>query len=609
MSTEIRIVTREQHFKIIIQHRVALFSFTSTTMIILFSLFYFVFSQAIPTVHSDCPFVDLCICNKSQNQITCSGTADDDYRLPPMNNLPAVTDYYFSNFKIQPNAFENLTFLHNGSITIHLLNITTIYSDAFSAKMNISDDVQLSVSIIQGNDGSDLTLEDHAFDGINLYHLHFKNIQSFNGQGIFPSHAFGDDLYIDELIFEHTNLTGFDSIETLGQPDIGHLYIRHCPLFIDLSENILPAFLQATKTLEISGTGLERIDHEPFEAWKYTFKELLIKNNVNLKYLPDIVMGPFQSLEILDFSNNSITNLDSNYDWSSYAKTKTLLLAHQPRLDLFIKSDILKSMQRIRTIDFSQSIIGDTDENLIQDHVPNMPNLASINVSFTNFTDDMIIDLLTIISNSANQTIQVSLLDHRLNASNFCSFFQIFQNAPNLLRLELDETHPCNCITDLFYDDEHQQLFENDTLSEPSCIFNTSRGRCDIQSQLIISKCSFGNMKPDNGDDFGDIGTIGFIATMAGLLVVVVALLALGSRVVYRARRVRGMTILDMDDPGDGIVRTPTMSRSIENSLRRTTTMDDPRNASTRVPTISRSIENSLHATNAIEEPLHESFS
>ena len=35
--------------------------------------------------------------------------------------------------------------------------------------------------------------------------------------------------------------------------------------------------------------------------------------------------------------------------------------------------------------------------------------------------------------------------------NNFCSYFTIFKNAPNLLNLQLDETHECNCVIDLFY--------------------------------------------------------------------------------------------------------------------------------------------------------------
>ena len=550
-------------------------------MIILFSLFVFWISQ-VKIVHSDCPFVNLCICNTSQNQISCSGGPDDHYRIPPLENFPAVTDYYFSNFTvIQTKAFESMKFLPHHSITIHLMNITTISPSAFSAGMRIPKTSKLSVNIIQPDDAPGLILEHHAFDGIKLDHLRFTNVGSFNGESLFQSYAFGDRLYINELIFEQSNLTGFDSTNATGQVDVEHLYIRHCPSLTSLTQENLPTFLQKTKTLELSGTGLENIDHDTFEREDYVFRELLIKNNPNFKHLPAMMNTPIESLETLDLSNNSITSLDPNYDWSYYNNTKNLILNHQPRLDLFLKSNILNEISNVRTIDFSHSIIGDNDENLINNYVSNLPNLAALNISFTNFTDEMIIDLLTIVSNSANQIVDVSLLNHTLNGTYFCSYYRIFQNAPNSIRLELDETHPCNCIIDLFYNDDYQQMIQNDSLIEPSCALNTTRARCDIYNQLTASNCPTRSSQAQN-PDLGDIGTIGFVGTMVGLLVVVVVLLALGSRVVYRARRVRGMTILDMEDPGvaASAPATPTLPRSIENSLRRANTTEEALNES-----------------------------
>jgi hypothetical protein len=130
--------------------------------------------------------------------------------------------------------------------------------------------------------------------------------------------------------------------------------------------------------------------------------------------------------------------------------------------------------------------------------------------------------------------------------------------------LELDETHECNCIVDLFYDDEHMPMILNDTLMQPSCLLNSSRARCDIKSQLSISQCSVG--KPNPGSDSGDIGTVAFIGTMVGLTIVLVVLLALGSRVVYRVRQARRMTILDMENPVDNL-ETTTVDQPVENSL------------------------------------------
>jgi hypothetical protein len=535
-------------------------------MITLFSLFFVLFSQA-NTVHSDCPFIDLCTCDKHLNRIICNGSDGDgdDIHLPPLHDLPSVTDYYFSNFQeVQTNAFEKAIFLANRSITIYLMNISTIHPEAFSASMVIPDNSNLSIYIEHPTKTLGLTLATHAFNNIRIDHLYFVNIQNFNGMSVFNTHSFGANTYINELIFERSNLSGFNSVAGLEQPNIEHLYIRSCPSLTNLTILGLPAFLGTAKTFEISGTGLQYINRQVLQGWEYTIQELIIKDNHNLKQFPDMVSGFLDLLVKLDLSNNAITTLDSNYDWSPYYTLQHLILKQQLKLDLFIQTDILKSPEHIKIIDFSEGIISENDEDLIRNHVPGMPDLAAINISYTNFTANMVIDLLTIISNSADQIIQVSLLNHTLNDTNFCSYFQIFRQAPNLLRLELDETHECNCIVDLFYDDEHMPMILNDTLMQPSCLLNSSRARCDIQSQLSLSQCSVG--KPNPGSDSGDIGTVAFIGTMVGLAIVLVVLLALGSRVVYRARLARSMTILDMENPVDNLEAT-TVDQPVENSL------------------------------------------
>lgn len=569
-------------------------------MITLFSLFFVLISQA-HTVHSDCPFIDLCTCNKVLNQVICNGNDGRDNRLPPLNNLPSVKDYYFSNFKeVQTNAFQNAIFLANHSITIHLMNITTIYSDAFSASLIIPNNSNLSIYIEHPTKTAGLTLATHAFNSIKIDRLHFVNINNFNGTSIFSTHTFGADLFVNELIFEKSNISRFTLEGGPTPPNIEHLYIRDCASWTNLTQGGLPAFLGTAKTFEISGTGLEYIDNQVFESWEYVFRELLIKNNRNLKVFPDVIDGFFQLLNKLDLSNNSITTISPNYDWTPFYPTQQLILKQQEKLDLFIQSDILKSTKNIKIIDFSEGIISENNENLIRDHVPGMPNLASINISYTNFTDTMVIDLLTIISNSANQTIQVSLLNHKLNDTHFCAFFQIFDQSPNLLQLELDETHECNCVVDLFYDDKHTQMILNDTLIQPTCLLNTSRARCDISSQLSLSQCSVG--KPNPGSNNGDIGTVAFISTMVGLTVVLIVLLALGSRVVYRVRRARGMTVLDMENPVDNPAAT-TVDQPIENSSTETTGEHDENPLSNPVeePYENPSSEN-------MEEPLQSSF-
>ena len=524
-------------------------------MMITICFVFFVFIAHAHTVHSDCPFIDICTCDRARDQIICDGGTgnDSETNIPSMNNLPSVPDYFFSNFKeVQTDAFENATFLSNCSIKIHLTNIATIHPEAFSTSMVIPDDSTLSIEFDNSDDIFGLILNTDAFNNISINQLLFLSIDSFNGGSIFDTRALGAELFVKELIFEKSDLTGFISDGEDGRPTVEHLCIRNCPSLKRLTADKLPSFLQATKTFEVSGTGLQSIDNRLFEAWDYDFERLLIKNNAYLSVLPQLIVGPAQSMNTLDLSNNSITSLTPNYEWYPYFAVKHLILKQQRKLDLFIKSDILKSMEWIKSIDFSQGIISENDENLINDHIPSMPTLASINISHTNFTDNMVIDLLTVLSNSANQTIEVSLLNHTLNGTNFCRYYQIFKQAPNLLRLELDKTHECNCIVDLFYDEEHAQLIFNDTLMEPACVLNSTRGRCDIQQQLILSQCSVGQANPDDPGD-SDMGTLAFAGTMAGLTIVLLALLALGSSVIYRARRGRLFTILDMEDPVENV--------------------------------------------------------
>jgi hypothetical protein len=540
----------------------------------------------------------------------------DNTRLPPLDGLPLVTDYYFSNFKeVQTNAFANVRFLTNQSIGIHLMNISGIHFEAFSASLVIPNNSNLSIYIIHPTKTVGLTMAMHAFNNIKIDRLHFVNIKDFNGSSIFNTHAFGANTYINELVFEHSNLSGFTSVIGLEQPDVENLYIRNAPLLTNLTTSGLPAFLGSAKKLEISKTGLEYIDTQVFQGWYYVFQELIIKDNPNLKHLPDMVSGFLDLLTKYDLSNNAITTLDPNYDWSPYYVVEQLILKKQPKLELFIQTDILKSTNHIKVIDFSEGIISEDDERLILDHVPGMSDLAAINISYTNFTANMVVDLLKIISNSANQTIQVSLLNHKLNDTDFCSYFHIFQQAPNLLRLELDEGHECNCIVDLFYDEEHMGIILNDTLMQPSCLLNSSRARCDIQSQLSLSQCSLGRPNPRPG--YGDIGTIAFVGTMVGLTSVLIVLLALGSRAVYRARQARRPTILDMEYPvattvDQPIETSPTVSIEVEiNASANDPTSDNVEvNVDTNNPT-SDNVEVNVDANNPtsdnVEEPLHNS--
>lgn len=568
---------------------------------ITFFIVYFALIFQINIADSNCPMSEICRCDKSQNQVVCDGSLgnqSEDINIPSVANLLPVKNYYFSNFKeIQKNAFQNMTFLANESITIHFINITAINSEAFSATMAIPDDSTLSIYIENSNNQASLTLDLHAFNYIKIDRLHFYNIGNFNGQNIFDTHCFGSFLYINELVFEQSNITGFSS-SGRKPASVEHLYIRDCPEFKELTSYNVPTFLGVTKTLEISNSGLEFIDHYTFPGWSYVFRELSIKNNPNLKNFSTAIINQFlMDLEKLDLSNNSITSLNDNPDWSSFYHTQYLILTHQKRLDLFIKSDILKNLDFLKLVDLSDGIIGDDDEDLIKNHVDDMPNLSSLNISFTNFTEDMIIDLLTQLSNTANQNLDISLLGHTLNESNFCSYFQVFRNSPNLIRLELDETHECNCVIDLFFDDEHIGLIFNDTLIQPTCLSNTSRSRCNIDSQLVISKCSVGNSGSDNSNHNGDIGNYAFIGVMVGLSVVLIALLALGSSVVLRSKKDLQNSVPVMEDLENDLSVTYPEQGDNSTTVNTQDPVDNPSSVTIEQP-------NDNWTTDDMEEPL-----
>lgn len=521
-------------------------------MITLFSLFFILISQRLILVASDCPFIDLCFCNRTTNEVVCNG--GDKNRLPPLENLPPVGNYFFINFKeVQQDAFENVTFPENTSISIHLQDIASIHSLAFSEKMKIPATSNLSVYFKNKHEQSSLSLGQHAFDKIRIKKFTFTNIGKFNGTSMFSTHCLGEDAFVENLIFEQCSLTGFYPDNRLRLPIITGLHIQKCPLFRNLTRNNLPT-IPSAKILEISETGLEFIEENALEGWKYIFSDLIIKNNKNLKVFPAIVAGVFFDLKTLDLSGNSITSIDPDYNWLKFDTTENLILNNQPKLDLFLRSRILTALRRLKTIDFSQSTIATEDVNVIKTYVPTMPLLAAINISYTNFSSDMVTQLLTIISNSANQTVNVDTLGHKMNDTDFCSYYQVFQNAPNSVRIEFDRNQQCNCIIDLFYNDQNYQALLNDALPDPVCVYNQTRERCDTQYQLGLSGCSAANpdSNPDDSGIFGNIGPYAFAGIMAGLVVILIALLAAGSSFVYKVHRSRRRgTILDMDDPVD----------------------------------------------------------
>ena len=55
----------------------------------------------------------------------------------------------------------------------------------------------------------------------------------------------------------------------------------------------------------------------------------------------------YKHLEKLDLSNNSITNLNDNADWSSFYHIQYLILTHQKHLELFIfREDLLMRQKK-----------------------------------------------------------------------------------------------------------------------------------------------------------------------------------------------------------------------------------------------------------------------
>ncbi|CAF0735636.1 unnamed protein product [Adineta ricciae] len=520
----------------------------------MFSFFLLLFVVRLNSVDSQCPSIEFCECDSAYSTITCDGNSDnqtDNTYFPSLSFLPPMEEYIFSNFKqIQPNAFENVTFPSNQSITIRLINISIIHPDAFSNSMIIPDSSTLSVDIEQSTNSSSIALRLNAFNHIRLKNLRFVNINMFNGRPIFDTSCFGEQVEIEELIFQQSGLTGFSN--SIRKPaNVKRLSIRECPSFTQLTAKSLPTFLSTSESLEISTTGLQLINSHTFQAWSLVLKELTIRNNPNFKVLSsNMVDGVLMELEKLDLSNNSVDSIVENYDWFAYSYIKHLILKQQ-QLDLFLRTKLLMSLSRLKIIDFSESFIqNSTQEDLIETYVPSMRNLVSMNVSYTNLTEQMIIDLLTCLSNAANRTIAVSLLGRTLHESHFCSYFNVFSKSPNLLRLELDETHECNCVVDLFYQDEFVQIVKNDSLKRPQCLHDMRRTRCNIQEQLSTSKCSIAMPNPDKPDRNGrNVGNEAFIGIMVGLSVFLLVLLAVGTGVAYRARANRRMTILDMEVP------------------------------------------------------------
>ncbi|CAF1381359.1 unnamed protein product [Rotaria magnacalcarata] len=518
-------------------------------MLFSFLLFFVLFSQ---TTSNDtrCDKTPLCYLTDNST-IICDriyGQANESDVFPSLSCFPPVKTYLFRNFpKIRLHAFEDIKFPESESFSIKLINVSFIETEAFSKSLIIPPSSKLSIDIGDFGRSSSIVLRFNAFNHIKIDHLHFININNFNGRSVFDTDCFGNDLDINLLTFENCAIDGFSNIIRKAA-DVAYLSIRNSPGLTQLTDKSLPSFLSTSKSLEISNTNLKMINAHTFQAWSLILEELIITNNSNLETFPsNIVDGILMKLNTLDLSYNSIKNLDIDYDWFSYSSTKYLLLRNQ-QLDLFLKTNLLKTLPALEKIDFSQGFISANNDDLIKNHFPNISNLNSIDVSYTNLTENMIIDLLTSISISATHFIDVRLFGHTLSDKNFCSYFKIFKNAPDLLHLELDESHDCNCIIDLFYMNNVRRSVTNTSVLQPTCLSNFTRIPCDVETQLLISKCHIGSQNPDTPGGGNKIGKYAFGFIVAGIVVVVMVLLSLGFSVVYRIRRRRN-TDLDMDQP------------------------------------------------------------
>ncbi|CAF3812528.1 unnamed protein product [Rotaria sp. Silwood1] len=519
-------------------------------MLFLF-LFVFVLFLQTNTILTHCPTNPLCRLSNDSMTIICDttyGSGNESSQYPIISCFPPVKTYLIRNFeRISLYTFQNITFSENQTFLIKLINISIIDSDAFSNSIIIPHNSKLSIEIGDFNSSTSITLKTNAFNYIKIDHLHFNYINNFNGYSIFDTDCFSNNSIINVLTFEYCNITGFSNI--IGNiAQVYHLFIRHSSSLIQLTDKSLPLFLTKSKAFEISNTSLSIINSHTFQAWSLILEELIISNNSNLEIFPTIITdGVLMKLNKLDLSYNSIKILDINYNWFAYSYTKYLLLRKQ-QLDLFLKTNILKTLPLIEKIDFSEGFISNNNDNIIKNYFPNISNLNSIDISYTNFSENMIIDLLTSISQIANHFVTIRLYGHTLSDKNFCSYYKIFKNAPNLLHLELDKSHVCNCVIDLFYMNQFRQDITNASVLQPTCLFNSTRTPCNIDTQLSLSNCNLGGQNPDELSTDSKVGNYAFGAVVGGLTVAVLVLILLGFSVVYQIRSRRN-TDLDMEQP------------------------------------------------------------
>lgn len=517
-------------------------------MMFFFLLIIFLFTPSKSDL-SHCDRTQLCRLIDDSTAVVCDSTygkPNESDVAPFITCFPPVKSYLFRNFKrLRSHTFQGIKFPENQSFSVQLVNIAFIEPEAFSDSLIIPLNSKLSVEVGHIDNPFSITLRSNAFNHLKIENLSFINIQTFNGRSTFDPDCFGNDLDINLLTFQDCPITGFSSIIRKAA-DVLNLSIKNSAALTQITERSLPSFLSTTRSLEISNTSLQAINQHAFQAWALKLEELSITNNQYLEtFPPNIIDGVLMLLNKLDLSYNAIKNIDTNYDWFPYSSVKNLLLRNQ-QLDLFLKSNILTKLNKLETIDLSDGFITENNEDLIKNYFPNITNLISIDVSRANFTENMIIDLLTSISQTAYRFIDIGLHGHQLSDEKFCSYFQIFKNAPGLLQLHLDDTHDCNCVIDLFFTNNGMKRI-SDSMNLPTCLTNVTRIPCNIDEEVSILKCKVSSGTSNNPNRDNNLGKYAFGFIAGGVVVLLMVLLLLGFG-VYRIKS-RKNSILDMEQP------------------------------------------------------------
>lgn len=482
----------------------------------------------ISSSSSACDISTVCQFDSTTNHLICDGTfiPEDSASPPSLSCYPSGTRYTFRHFRrLSPTLLETLQFpSQERSIHFQLFNISLIASETFSNRLSIRSNVTLSIDIEHWNSSSGITLEPNAFNHLQISHLRFFNINHFNSRRIFDTSTFGDELDLNQLIFDQCGITGFVKTDPTSA-DVQHLSILHSSALTQLTPNNLPSFLPHLKSFTISNTSLRLINPHSFPAWTMQLEKFILTKNDKLETIPSNMMdGVLIDLDQLDLSENPLLYPSEDFDWFGFSYATRLVLRASP-LDPYLRTNILSSLSSLKMIDFSYGYLSDRNQSdLISTHFPDqMSELVSFNLSHANISESVLIGILEKLSGKANQRVQIDLAGHRLSDEKFCSYLKIVKKAPTLLDLHLDSSHPCNCILDLFE--------------------ITDCPKCDLQNQTSFYRCQLSSEKNDDG-----IGPYAFTGLIVGVSVFLFILMLVGGGFLYRRRR-KGDADLDMEHP------------------------------------------------------------